>query len=59
MTELEALKEEVARLRAEMDAVLRVLWDERGLAKAHSGRIEKELEPAFKEYLERNKRVVV
>lgn len=55
MTEVEILKEEVTRLRLEMNAILRVLWDERGLAKSLSGRIEKELEVAFKDMLERGK----
>jgi hypothetical protein len=55
MTELEQLKQELKTVREELDAVLRILWDMRGMAKAEHGRIEKELEKPFKDYLERNK----
>lgn len=55
MTEFEQLRKEVDDLRQIVDALLRLHWDERGLAKSLCGRIEKELEKPFKDYLERNK----
>lgn len=51
----EELEQEVIKLRKELDAVLRILWDMRGQAKGESARIEKELEKPFNEYLERKK----
>ena len=55
MTERE--REELARLREEVDILIRILWDMRGQAKAMNNRIERELDKAFTDYLERQKMV--
>jgi len=54
MTQQE-LEAEVLRLREEMDMMLRAFWGVRERAKGEYTRIEKELEKAFKDMLERSK----
>ena len=51
----EQMEAELKQLRADYDAVLRILWEMRGQQKGMYNRIEKELEVPFKDYLERNK----
>ncbi|HJS82908.1 MAG TPA: hypothetical protein VJ742_08765 [Nitrososphaera sp.] len=51
--EIENLKSRVSELEDLCETLMRVLWDERGLHKGISGRIERELEPHWKRYLDR------
>ena len=55
MSELELLQAEVKRLSDILDALLRLHWNERGLAKGQAGRIEKELETHFYAMLDRQR----
>lgn len=55
MSELEELKQKVEHQQEVIDAILRVLWHERAELKGQVGKIEKELEAPFKEWLERDK----
>ncbi len=59
---LQELEAEILRQREVQDGILRVLWHYRGVIKGISnnqnsvvGKIESELEPHFKEWLERSK----
>jgi hypothetical protein len=56
------LENEVAVLRAKVEylealtaSLMRILWDQRGRFNSIGGRIEKELDPFWKNYLEREK----
>ena len=55
MSDIEVLKEKVEQQQLTIDALVRTLWHMRGEMKGEVGKMEKELEPHFKEWLERSK----
>ena len=48
---IEQLEDRLAKMETNYQSVLRVLWHLRGNAKGEAGKIEKELEFAWQEYL--------
>ena len=53
--EVAVLRAKVEYLEALTDAMMRILWDQRGRFNSIGGRIEKELDPFWKIYMERGK----
>lgn len=55
MTQIEELKDRVERLEKLTEALMLALWHQRGEMRGMAGKIDKEIEPFFHEWLKRGK----